>query len=72
MPALSQDGPGVELVERLRAAGYEVLPATRDTLPEPEHTLPPRRQGLKRLRNAMVRLWSSTSNHVRVKHASIP
>jgi hypothetical protein len=29
-------------VQRMRAAGYLVTPATRDTLPDPEHVLPAR------------------------------
>ncbi|HYH81835.1 MAG TPA: hypothetical protein VEX86_18655 [Longimicrobium sp.] len=29
-------------VERMRAAGYVVTPATRDTLADPEHVLPAR------------------------------
>lgn len=31
-----------EWVDRMRAAGYVVTPATRDTLPDPEHVLPAR------------------------------
>jgi hypothetical protein len=73
MSTRSEGSAGAELVERLRAAGYDVIPATHDTLPDPEHTLPPRRRGVRRrLGHALRRLWTGTSSHGRVKHAPVP
>jgi hypothetical protein len=43
-------------VEKMRAAGYQVMPATRETLPDPEHVLP-RRIGWLRHRFTYIQRW---------------
>jgi len=59
-----------DLIARLRARGLVITAATRDTLPPPRHTIPPKqyffrlRAGLRRLTQPAVR-----SKH---RHATVP
>jgi hypothetical protein len=50
------DRAELDWVARLRAAGYHITPATRDDLPPPEHTLPPRRTAAGATPNPEVHL----------------
>ena len=59
-------------VARLRAAGYHVTAATRDGLPPPEHTLPPRQAAtLRGIRRTLGRLLLARRSG-RVRHAPVP
>jgi hypothetical protein len=68
---MSENGDVPKWVERMRAAGYVVTPATRDTLPDPEHVLPAR---VSFLRYCLSRLWRLLRSHrsPRPEHARIP
>jgi len=58
-------------IARMRAAGYVVTPATRDTLPDPEHVLPARVGYLRhRVRGIRRLLRPHRSPHP--GHARIP
>jgi hypothetical protein len=58
-------------VQRMRDAGYVVTPATRDTLPDPEHTLPAR---VGYVRHLFRRFGAPIRAHrsPRAKHAHLP
>jgi len=60
-----------EWIERVRAAGYRVIPATRDDFPEPEYTLPSRRTALLQgIRHHLRRLLPRSGSD-RVPHAPL-
>ena len=51
---MSENDDVPKWVETMRAAGYVVTPATRDTLPDPEYVLPAR---VSFLRHCIRRLF---------------
>jgi hypothetical protein len=57
-------------IAHLRAAGLEITPATRDTLPPPRHTIPPR-QFFFRMRAGLRRL-SPSALRMKRRHATVP
>jgi hypothetical protein len=59
-----------DLVARMRAAGFTVRAATRDYLPPPEHTIPPK-HFLSDVR-AGLRRFSNTARRPKTKHAAVP
>ena len=70
MTAHPEFDPEADLVARMRAAGFTVSAATRDTLPPPRYTIPPKqfffrmRAGLRRLSHAALR--------IKHRHATVP
>lgn len=58
------------LIARLRAAGLQITPATRDTLPPPRYTIPPK-QFFFRMRVGLRRL-SHPAFRIKHRHATVP
>ncbi|HEX8907490.1 MAG TPA: hypothetical protein VF771_21775 [Longimicrobiaceae bacterium] len=59
----------LDWVARLRAAGYHVTAATRDELPPPAHTLPPKRTAALRGFRRSLRRLVPRSRNAGVPHA---